>query len=148
MPPSCLHPPPPLCPGCTERCHSWLYLPKCKSLLLHDLYPVIIMAHGFGQQKVGSGGTALLSTIQRRQPPLARLHLTPLGPHQSQDFGLQRYAELFAMQGAAVLAFDYRAFGLSEGQPRNYVSPNRHVEDWVAAIDHIADMGSTRKVRM
>jgi hypothetical protein len=32
-----------------------------------------------------------------------------------------------------------RTFGLSEGQPRNLVSPQRHLEDWVAAIDHIAN---------
>lgn len=50
------------------------------------------------------------------------------------DFGLQRYAQVFASAKYAVLAFDYRNFGGSSGEPRNWVSPSRHVEDWVEAI--------------
>jgi dienelactone hydrolase len=49
-------------------------------------------------------------------------------------FRLPAYAEHFASQGMACLVFDYRTFGSSEGEPRNYVSPKRHLEDWQAAI--------------
>lgn len=52
------------------------------------------------------------------------------------DFGLEPYAEHFASQGMAVLLFDYRNFGGSEGEPRNLVHPWRHLEDWRAAISH------------
>ncbi|HOS97370.1 MAG TPA: alpha/beta fold hydrolase [Deltaproteobacteria bacterium] len=52
------------------------------------------------------------------------------------DFGLEPYAERFAEQGMAVLLFDYRNFGGSEGEPRNLVHPWRHLEDWRAAVSH------------
>ncbi|HET7323763.1 MAG TPA: alpha/beta fold hydrolase [Halococcus sp.] len=50
--------------------------------------------------------------------------------------GLPAYAEQFAERGLAVLLFDYRTFGESDGQPRNVVDPFRHVEDCRAAISH------------
>jgi dienelactone hydrolase len=53
------------------------------------------------------------------------------------DFGLQLYAERFANKGMAVYVFDYRNFGSSEGEPRNWVSPLRHLHDWQAAIAHV-----------
>ena len=49
--------------------------------------------------------------------------------------GLEPYAELFADQGLAVLLFDYRGFGESEGTPRQLISPRRHVEDYQAAVN-------------
>ena len=53
------------------------------------------------------------------------------------SFGLTAFAERFAENGMAVFAFDYRNFGGSDGQPRNLVSPSRHLQDWKAAIDHV-----------
>jgi pimeloyl-ACP methyl ester carboxylesterase len=50
--------------------------------------------------------------------------------------GLPAYAERFAERGLAVLLFDYRTFGESDGQPRNIVDPFKHVEDYRAAISH------------
>ncbi len=52
------------------------------------------------------------------------------------DFGLEPYAEHFADRGMAVLLFDYRNFGGSQGEPRNLVNPWRHLADWKAAISH------------
>ncbi len=51
-------------------------------------------------------------------------------------FRLPAYAAHFARHGIAVLLFDYRTFGDSEGTPRNLVDPGRHVADWKAAIAH------------
>lgn len=51
-------------------------------------------------------------------------------------FGLPAFAERFAGLGLAVLLFDYRCFGASEGTPRQWVSPRRHNQDWDAAIDY------------
>lgn len=48
--------------------------------------------------------------------------------------GLEPFAELFADNGMAVLLFDYRGFGESEGTPRQLISPRRHVEDYHAAV--------------
>jgi len=49
-------------------------------------------------------------------------------------FRLPAFAEKFAAAGLAVLLFDYRGFGDSDGTPRNLVDPMRHLEDWSAAI--------------
>ncbi len=52
------------------------------------------------------------------------------------SFRLEPYAEKFARRGMAVLVFDYRGFGSSEGYPRNLISPKKHIQDWHAAIAH------------
>ena len=68
------------------------------------------------------------------QPPII------VGAHGiagQKDMGLEPFAEFFATKGMAVLLFDYRNFGGSEGEPRNWVSPNRHLQDWAAALDYI-----------
>ncbi len=62
-----------------------------------------------------------------RTPPLV---LMAHGLGGQKDFGLSSYAARFAEAGLAVLAFDYRNFGGSDGEPRNLVSPARHLEDW------------------
>lgn len=50
------------------------------------------------------------------------------------DSGLLPFAEAFAAAGFAVLAFDYRGFGRSGGDPRQVVSPARQQDDYRAAI--------------
>jgi dienelactone hydrolase len=54
--------------------------------------------------------------------------------------GLRPFAERFVSAGLTCLVFDYRCFGDSEGEPRNLISPRRHVEDWLAAIDFAATL--------
>ncbi|SEO27620.1 Alpha/beta hydrolase family protein [Halogranum amylolyticum] len=49
-------------------------------------------------------------------------------------FGYPAIAERLAEGGYAVLLFDYRNFGDSEGEPRNLVSPSRQVADWREAV--------------
>src|SRR5688500_5316831 len=48
--------------------------------------------------------------------------------------GPVRMAERFAAEGFAGLAFDYRYFGESGGDPRQLLSAKRQLEDWRAAI--------------
>ena len=50
------------------------------------------------------------------------------------DSGLLPYAERFAEAGLDALAFDYRHFGASGGEPRQLVSVPRQLEDYAAAI--------------
>ena len=40
------------------------------------------------------------------------------------EMRLPAYAEKFASRGLAVLAFDYRCFGASDGDPRNWIDPS------------------------
>ena len=55
--------------------------------------------------------------------------------------GLEPFAEAFAAEGIAVLLFDYRCFGLSEGTPRQWISPKRHVEDYISAVEWARQQG-------
>ncbi|HEY4427927.1 MAG TPA: alpha/beta hydrolase [Solirubrobacteraceae bacterium] len=50
------------------------------------------------------------------------------------DSGLEPYVEHFAGAGIDALAFDYRHFGASGGEPRQLVSIPRQLEDYAAAI--------------
>ncbi|WP_099020599.1 alpha/beta hydrolase [Mycolicibacterium palauense] len=52
----------------------------------------------------------------------------------TKDSGLRPFAERFAAAGMDVLAFDYRGFGTSEGEPRQVVSIDAQLADYRAAI--------------
>ncbi|QRY43244.1 alpha/beta hydrolase [Mycolicibacterium boenickei] len=52
----------------------------------------------------------------------------------TKDSGLQPFAERFSAAGLDVVAFDYRGFGASDGQPRQSVSVERQMADYGAAI--------------
>lgn len=71
--------------------------------------------------------------LKQRPPVVVAAH----GIAGQKDMGLEPFAELFASKGLAVLLFDYRNFGGSEGEPRNWVSPKRHLQDWDAALDYV-----------
>jgi pimeloyl-ACP methyl ester carboxylesterase len=47
---------------------------------------------------------------------------------------LEPFAWTFVERGLAVLVFDYRCFGGSQGLPRHWVAPPRHREDYEAAL--------------
>jgi pimeloyl-ACP methyl ester carboxylesterase len=51
--------------------------------------------------------------------------------------GLHPFAERFVAAGYAAFLFDYRGFGDSGGEPRQWVSPRRHRQDWSAALAHV-----------
>lgn len=61
---------------------------------------------------------------------------------------LPAYAERFAQMGMAVFVFDYRGFNDSEGEPRNYVNPTRHLQDWDAAIAYVKTLDNIDAKRM
>jgi len=61
---------------------------------------------------------------------------------------LPAYAEHFAKMGMAVFIFDYRGFNDSEGTPRNYVNPKRHLQDWDAAIAYVRTLDVVDAKRM
>ena len=53
---------------------------------------------------------------------------------------LDDYAERFAAAGFAALAFDYRHFGDSEGEPRQLLSIPRQLDDWRAAVRFVRSL--------
>lgn len=56
--------------------------------------------------------------------------------------GLGAYAERFAAAGVAVLAFDYRHFGDSPGEPRQRFRVSDQLRDWRAAVAFARGQGS------
>jgi uncharacterized protein len=65
----------------------------------------------------------------------------------TREMRLDAFAERFAAAGIAALAFTYRHFGDSTGQPRQLLSITRQLADWDAAIAHVKgrrDVDGTR----
>ena len=65
----------------------------------------------------------------------------------TREMRLDAFAERFAQAGIAALAFTYRHFGDSAGQPRQLLSIKRQLADWDAAIAHVKarpDVDGTR----
>ena len=52
----------------------------------------------------------------------------------TKDSGLEPFGERLSDAGVDVLAFDYRGFGASEGQPRQTVSVTGQLDDYRAAV--------------
>ena len=52
----------------------------------------------------------------------------------TRDSGLLPFAEAFAAAGIDAVVFDYRGFGGSDGEPRQFVSARRHRQDYQAAV--------------
>lgn len=52
----------------------------------------------------------------------------------TRDDGLPAFAERFAAAGLAVVLFDYRCFGASEGEPRQLLDIGQQLDDYAAAI--------------
>src|SRR5262245_63820968 len=50
---------------------------------------------------------------------------------------LPHYAEAIVQAGVAVLMFDYRGLGESEGEPRQHIDPWAQVEDYKNAISFV-----------
>ena len=67
---------------------------------------------------------------QGRRPCVVMAH----GFAGTVDSGLVPFAERYAAAGLNALAFDYRHFGLSDGEPRQLLSIARQQEDYLAAI--------------
>ena len=87
----------------------------------------------FTSKGVRCSGDLYLPAGIHRPPVVVMAH----GFAAERSFGLPAYAECFAERGLATFLFDYRGFGDSNGEPRNYVDARRHLADWGAAVAHI-----------
>jgi acetyl esterase/lipase len=61
---------------------------------------------------------------------------------------LPSYARAFAQAGYCVLAFDYRCWGESQGEPRELVSIPQQLEDWQNAITYARTLPSVDPSRV
>ncbi len=91
-------------------------------------------------------GDLYLPDTEKNPPVVVMAH----GFGAERTFRLPAYAEKFADAGMGVFLFDYRCFGPSEGTPRNYVDPARHLEDWRQALIHVRSMTNvnTRRIAL
>jgi cephalosporin-C deacetylase-like acetyl esterase len=53
----------------------------------------------------------------------------------TKEMALGSYADLFCASGLAVLVYDHRCLGASDGEPRQLVDPWAQARDYVAALD-------------
>jgi len=67
---------------------------------------------------------------ERSRPIVVMAH----GFGGTKDSGLAPFAERFAEAGIDVLAFDYRGFGASDGEPRQTISLERQIADFHSAV--------------
>lgn len=79
----------------------------------------------------------LYSPVRNGDPPVVVMAHGIAGERR---WRLPWFARQFAEEGLAVLLFDYRGFGDSEGTA-HVVDPKRHVADWRAAVDHAREHG-------
>lgn len=92
----------------------------------------------FISQGTRCAGTLQLPKHNRKAPVI----IMAQGFGMIKAAGLPKFAERFVAQGYAVFSFDYRGFGDSEGHPRHWVSPKRHLEDWNAALNFVRTLDS------
>jgi len=86
---------------------------------------------------VPSHGDPLAATLGRPDGPgPAPLVIMAHGLGAVRDMGLAAYADRFRAAGFATLVFDYRGFGCSGGQPRQWLSVRRQLQDWRAVLAH------------
>jgi uncharacterized protein len=88
-----------------------------------------------------SGGETLAGTLfTPTGPPEGRLPAVVVAGGQTcvKEQMAERYAGELAARGYGALAFDFRGFGESTGQPRDYESPSLKVEDLHGALTFLA----------
>lgn len=92
--------------------------------------------YGQTDEFFSSAGVRCAATVYRPTAPHARVPVIVMasGFGATRGLRLPAYAERFAAAGYAVVLFDYRCFGDSEGEPRQLLDVRSQLEDWRAAI--------------
>lgn len=111
-----------------SRIHAWLYMPNAEKV---------------SKNREDEGAEASIVTEVEGQQPTYPIVLMSHGLGAQKDMGLERYAEQFAADGFAVLAFDYRYFGGSQdNEPtlvRNLISGHNHGEDIATVVQYVKE---------
>ena len=77
------------------------------------------------------------ATVDSRLPCVVMGH----GGSGTKRLGLPKYAKKFTAAGLAVLAFDYRHFGASGGEPRQVIDVVEQQDDYRAAVRYVRNRG-------
>jgi dienelactone hydrolase len=118
--------------------------PGDKSQLQKSALRFTRVDHTFLSQGLKCGAWLYLPEGVAKPPVIVMAH----GFGGQRWWRLPAYAERFARRGMAVFIFDYRGFNDSEGQPRNYVNPKRHLQDWKAAIAYVRTLNAVDAKRI
>ncbi|MGL6236058.1 MAG: alpha/beta hydrolase [Segniliparus sp.] len=91
--------------------------------------------------RFSSGDGSCAGTLYRPDGPSSPQAARPVvvlghGLGAIRQMRLPAYARRFAQEGYLALAFDYRHFGESTGEPRQLLSIHRQQEDWRAAVGY------------
>ncbi len=84
----------------------------------------------------GLGLSAWLFMPEKTDPPVPCIIMAH-GFGGTREARLEPYALRFHEQGFAVLIFDYRHFGESQGEPRQLLSIPDQLDDWAAALTFV-----------
>jgi len=87
----------------------------------------------FDVQGMKCGGNLYLPSGIKKPPAIIMAH----GFGAEMTFGIPVYAEKYVRNGFAVLIFDYRYFGVSEGEPGHIISVKAQLKDWEASIEFL-----------
>lgn len=80
----------------------------------------------------------------QRHPAVAMAH----GFAGVKEMDLPAFAERFAAAGVAVLLFDYRGFGASDGEPRQRLDPAMQIEDYRNALSWLQEHPAVDEQRL
>lgn len=95
-----------------------------------------------------SGGVRCAAWLYRPHSQPGPLVVMGHGLGAVKEMGLDRYAECFQAAGFGVLAFDYRHFGASEGEPRQLLDIERQLEDWASALTYVRSLDDVESERI
>ena len=99
---------------------------------------------------LGAGGVVLRGWLylpadrDGRIPGVVMAH----GFSATKEMGLDRYAEVFAAAGLAVLVYDHRNLGASGGEPRQLVNPWAQARDYRYALTWLAGRSEVDPARL
>ncbi len=74
-----------------------------------------------------------LPAVDKKCPVIVMAH----GLGSVREMRLDAYAERFAAAGYACFLFDYRHFGASDGNRRQWINVKKQLEDWNCAVDFV-----------
>lgn len=95
-----------------------------------------------------SGGSRCAGWLYRPPAASAPCVVMAHGFGGVKEARLDAYAERFQERGFAVLVFDYRHFGASDGEPRQLLDIARQLEDWMAAVAYARTLPGVDPVRI
>ncbi len=81
------------------------------------------------------GWLYLPASAAGRHPGVVMAH----GFSATKEMALDRYSEILCQGGIAVLTYDHRCLGASDGEPRQLIDPWAQARDYLAALDWLAE---------